>query len=310
MNITLGPTQFVLLLHSIPELGEKSLTQLFTTIAQQRISPSSWLSLNAVDWQRMYGLKHSVTDYISQNRALLLTSSEEALRDLQKHPVEVLTLNSSAYPSRIEQYDDAPPPILYALGNRTLLHPAPMRFTFTIAVSNDPPPEVLEAQDRIASDLIELGGVPVTGHDRLPYQRLALTAQRRNRPVLYVLDRGLREALSAGFDRPLFAAARIREGDFQSERDCVVSPFRLDDHAIGANNRRRDSLVFAFSDVIVALYIRPGGNMAKELLRALKRTRPVYLIADHMKPDSTFITAGGKFISWNSSVAESIADNL
>ena len=41
------------------------------------------------------------------------------------------------------------------------------------------------------------------------YKRLALTAQRQNRSVCYVFDRGLREALGPQFDRPPFSAARI-----------------------------------------------------------------------------------------------------
>jgi hypothetical protein len=153
-----------------------------------------------------------------------------------------------------------------------------MRFTFTIAVSNDAPPETLARQDELADALIELGGVPVTGHDRLPYQRLALAAQRRNRPTLYVFDRGLREALGPAFDRPPFAAARIRDAVFSTERDLALSPFRLDDHGLGSNNRRRDRLVFAMADVVLALSVRPGGNMAKECVRSQSQGKPVYVV--------------------------------
>ena len=122
------------------------------------------------------------------------------------------------------------------------------RFTFSIAVSNGASAESLARLDQLATELSAAGGVPVTGHDRTPYKRMALAAQRLNRPTIYVLDRGLREALGPEFDRPPFAAARIRDAFFDRERDLALSPFRLDDHSLGANNRRRDALIFALSD--------------------------------------------------------------
>jgi predicted Rossmann fold nucleotide-binding protein DprA/Smf involved in DNA uptake len=304
----LSATQFLLLLHSVPELGEKTLTRLLSQQAQQRLVPSGCLALTSAEWRRSFGLKSEVADYLVAHREALLAKSAEILRTLRSHPLEVLAITGAAYPKRLEQYDDSPPPILYALGKFALLEPAPMRFTFTTAVSNDPSPDALDRQDEIANELIELGGVPVAGHDRLPYQRLALAAQRRNRPVTYVLDRGLREALGPDFDRPPFAAARIRDAVFETERDLALSPFRLDDHGLGANNRRRDRLIFALSDVILAVSVRPGGNMAKECLRAHAQGKIVYTIpgAGH----EALLSAGCPALPVGKDWAEQVTDRL
>jgi predicted Rossmann fold nucleotide-binding protein DprA/Smf involved in DNA uptake len=277
----LSPLQFSLLLHSVPQIGEKSLARLLRLNAQNRLTPETCLSLSAGEWRNRYDLDARAADYLSEHREELRTQSAELARVLRAHRLQLLTLESAAYPARLERCDDAPPPILYALGNLALLGEkntgAERRFTFTIAVSNGTSPATLNRQDAIASELIEAGGVPVTGHDRAPYKRLALSAQRRNRPILYVLDRGLREALGPEFDRPPFAAARIREAVFAPERDLALSPFRLDDHGLGANNRRRDRLVFALADVIIALDVRAGGGMAGECRRALEQGRPVFV---------------------------------
>jgi predicted Rossmann fold nucleotide-binding protein DprA/Smf involved in DNA uptake len=292
----LSPLQFILLLHSVPQIGEKSLARLLRLNAQNRLTPETFLSLSVEEWRSRYDLDARAAVYLSEHQAALRAQSAELARVLRAHRLQLLTLESAAYPARLERFDDAPPPVLYALGNLALLKEknaaAETRFTFTIAVSNGMSPATLNLQDAIASELIEAGGVPVTGHDRAPYKRLALSAQRRNRPILYLLDRGLREALGPEFDRPPFAAARIREAVFAPERDLALSPFRLDDHGLGANNRRRDRLVFALSDLVIALDVRTGGGMAGACRRALEQGRPVF-VADGGRDGNEALRAAG-----------------
>jgi hypothetical protein len=303
-------TQFILLLHSVPDIGEKTLTRLLTIISQQRLTPAACLAFSASEWRRKFGLKSNIADTIVSQREKLLEESEANLRRLREHPIEILTVIGAAYPKRLERYDEAPPPILYALGNAALLEPAPMRFTFTIAVSNEATPETLTRQDELADALIELGGVPVTGHDRIPYQRLALAAQRRNRPTFYVFDRGLREALGPSFDLPPFAAARIRDAVFSTDRDLALSSFRLDDHGLGANNRRRDSLVFAMSDVVLALSVRPGGNMAKECLHSRMQGKSVFVCSGPGSSAESLSAMGCDALPSGGDWAESILNSL
>src|SRR5689334_20553407 len=250
----MSPTEFLLLLHSVPHIGEKSLARLLRLVAQQRLAPDTFLAMTATQWQEECELHPEAAAALDLQRAELIARSSELGRSLRTHRIQLLSVESATYPARLVRNEDAPPPLIYALGNPDLLEMSyrAERFTFTIAVSNGAGAETLDRLDRLASELSAAGGVPVTGHDRAPYKRLALASQRRNAPTVYVLDRGLREALGPDFDRPAFAAARIRDAAFVTDRDLALSPFRLDDHSIGANNRRRDSLVFALSDVIIA----------------------------------------------------------
>ncbi len=275
----IGMAQFVLYLHSVPQLGEKSLTRLFAVLAQQRLAPAQCLAFTASEWKTRFDLKASVANYLTENKTPLLAKSAELLKAFRTHPLHLITQSSAAYPVKLERYDDTPPPILYALGNAALLElphtSSGSRFTFTVAVSNDAVSSSLDRADEIANALIIAGGVPVTGHDRLPYQRLALCAQRLDKSILYVLDRGLREALGPEYDRPPFAAARIRDAVFEPRRDVAISPFRLDDHSLGANNKRRDRLIFALSDVVIVADIRAGGGMMSECMRASEQGKIV-----------------------------------
>jgi hypothetical protein len=59
------------------------------------------------------------------------------------------------------------------------------------------------------------------------------------------------------------------------EHTLVLSPFRLLDHAVARNGRRRDEIIGALADVIVAVHARPGGEIERVCLQALDRGQSV-----------------------------------
>lgn len=350
----LGFTRFALLLHSLPNVGEKTLTRLLHHITSRRLAPETCLQWSMEEWQTRCELDARAATTLCEQQDALLAQAEELARVTRQHNIHVLTPHSLSYPARLERFDDSPPPIVYALGNLSLLpsarslepsapaasttatHPpasptrkpaakspplyqpkadnnasnasaedrektpaatplqtaAPAPFTFSIAVSNGADNGTLKRLEEIATILIGRGCVPVTGHDRTPYKRLALVAQRQNRPTIYVLDRGLRDAHGPAFDRPLFAAARIRETVFDVTRDLALSPFRIDDHALGANLRRRDRMLYALADLIIALDVRAGGGMAAECLRAREQGRMVWVASGGRDGNAALREAG------------------
>lgn len=290
------PTEFLLLLHSVPHLGEKALARLLRLTAQQRLAPAALLAMTSAQLQAECELHPDAAEALTTQRDALIARSAELARTLRTFEVDLLSAESATYPARLIRNEEVPPPLLYALGKLALLdwsYTAEL-FTFTIAASNGADAATLDRLDRLASELSSAGGIPVTGHDRAPYQRLALAAQRRNNPTIYVLDRGLREALGPQFDRPPFAAARIRDHAFDKARDLALSPFRLDDHSLGANNRRRDSIVFALSDIIIALDVRAGGAMADTCIRAASQKRPVFVAEGGREGNAALLAAGCK----------------
>jgi predicted Rossmann fold nucleotide-binding protein DprA/Smf involved in DNA uptake len=56
-----------------------------------------------------------------------------------------------------------------------------------------------------------------------------------------------------------------------AEQTLVLSPFRLLDHASPRNGQRRDELIAALADVVVAVHARPGGEIERVCLEALDR---------------------------------------
>ena len=60
-----------------------------------------------------------------------------------------------------------------------------------------------------------------------------------------------------------------------SQRTLVASSFRLMDHAAAHNGKRRDELIAALADVIIAVHARPGGVIEHVCLQALDRGQVV-----------------------------------
>jgi hypothetical protein len=104
--------------------------------------------------------------------------------------------------------------------------------------------------------------------------------RRNGGRVCYVLDRGIVEAFGGDLSRALFPAARIWGPAYDPECDLYIAPFAPNAHGIAANNRRRDSLIFALADVIVAGELRPGGRMEAECQAAKRRGMPVLAIGE------------------------------
>src|SRR5437773_9540788 len=109
----ISPTQFVLLLHSVPHLGEKGLTRLLRLNAQNRLGPQDCLTLTAEEWEQRYELHAQSARYLTEHREALLAKSAEMARALRAYGLSILTVESATYPRNLDRYDDAPPPIPY-----------------------------------------------------------------------------------------------------------------------------------------------------------------------------------------------------
>lgn len=288
--------KLALLLHHVPYIGAKQLEHALSRLLVEQVTLGEFLNFSSVELKERFGLASRAIAYLMGKKEPLMEKAEALVRVVRFYNLHCVTRTQLTYPSRLETYDPSPPPILYGLGRYQLLDDSTEGFTFTILVSNGATEETYTNLEKIASELIACKGIPVTGHDRLPYQRLALTAQRSIHPVIYVLDRGLREAMGERFEQALFPAARIHAIDFCGDRDLVLSPFRLDDHCLGQNNRRRDQLIIALSDIIVALDIRENGILHQECLRAIQRGQHVFITETGREGNRRLHEAGAELI--------------
>lgn len=213
-----------------------------------------------------------------------MSASSEIYASASRLGIRVLTLLDPDYPCALREWEQFPPPIVYAYGNLSLLRER----KFAAIASNGISQGGMDVLRDISGVLADNGLAVVTSHNTCPYQIAGLAAKSRNAPVLLVLDRGILSAFPRGLAWEPIAQARIWNLQFDPERDLVVSPFRLYDPWVGANGRRRDRMVFGLADVVVAVEIRAGGVMESECLRAYRQGREVYV----HKPDSGDMPGG------------------
>ena len=256
-----------------PGIGWKTLAAVLRRNAVTRRTPEEFLQLPPSALAEEYGIRRPAAGVLQGRIRAGAEPAMELTRWLSKNGVGVVTLLDATYPRELAERLDEPPPALFLYGSPSLLGVS----RFAVANSNGAPEEALSAADAAVETAIESGLVLVTGHNRAAYQRPALAARRNGGRVIYVLDRGLRHGFGGDLSRALFPAARIWGPSFDPACDLAISPFPLRAQGIAANNRRRDSVVFALADRLLAGYVRPGGQMEAECRAALGRGQRVLL---------------------------------
>jgi len=179
---------------------------------------------------------------------------------LERGGVSLLTSLDAAYPPALLKWMEDPPAVLYLSGDAALLR----RPLIAVANSNHTPAAATALVETALSRALELGFVPVTGHNRAEYQHAALVARRRGYPACYVLDRGVLAVLGNGPTEPPFSAARIWP-HVEGCDDLILSPFAPDTPGVPGSNKLRDRIILALATCIVVSYVRQAGNMAAML---------------------------------------------
>jgi DNA processing protein len=250
-----------------PYLGEKTLARLMEgdeTLLQECFSAAE------EDLRERYRFHSTAARYFSRHRSKLQEDARLLLASLHRAGADAVALKDPRYPERLRKLPDAPP-ILYSSGDAELIGESSVCFLASSRTTDASLIRLRALSDRIAQE-----GYPiVTGHNRNTYQAAALSAVQFASPVIYVLDCGL-YAAGDGEDQP-FPAARI--GPDPDQRKLFLSPFRPKDPWIGHNNQRRDRLISALAQILVAVDVRPGGVMERECRAALERGQRVIALA-------------------------------
>jgi predicted Rossmann fold nucleotide-binding protein DprA/Smf involved in DNA uptake len=182
----------------------------------------------------------------------------------------VLSLEDADYPERLRRRLQPPATVLFGFGNPALLGQP------TLAVLNS---RTL-SEHAVTASLLTVQAAAAQGYTlvgggmKATYRITAVAGRAAAAPRIIVLDRGIFAAFGACLDRDPFGFGPGR-GPLDVERNLVLSPFRLMDHAAAHNGKRRDATVASLADVIVAAHARPGGEIEHVCLGALDRGQAV-----------------------------------
>lgn len=295
-------TELILLLQSVPGVGERTVEAVLRRNAILRRSPDEFLHLSSERIHTEVKMRRESAETLLRELPDRRERACEEARFLRRNGVTVINILEAAYPTRLMERLEEPPPVLFCYGNSALLS-CPL---YAVVNSNDATEGALACADAAAALALECGWSPVTGHNRHAYQRTALVARRTGGKVCYVLDRGLLSAFGADLSRQLFPAAAIWSPCYDPDSDLTISPFGLRDPEIGENNRRRDALIIGLAEVILVGQARPRGQMESVCRSALMRGQRVLLVGPPCEMDERLISLGAQTVREESHLAETL----
>jgi predicted Rossmann fold nucleotide-binding protein DprA/Smf involved in DNA uptake len=255
-----------IMLSELPHVGERTAARVLELNRQRRHGMATFFRLPEAVLREDYRL-HADTcrrlvagrgDHESRCRWLAdrFTGAGGAVR-LRDEPT---------YPERLRERLDPAPAVVFLVGAPEILT------TPTVAVlsSRDIDEHSVTASLTVVRAAAAHGFVLVSGGMKANHRIVAVAGRALALPRVIVLDRGVFSTFGASFDRDPFGLGPGRAA-LHTGRTLVLSPFRLLDPAAPRNGRRRDEMIAALADVVVAVHARVGGEIERVCFTALDR---------------------------------------
>ena len=260
------------MLAELPQVGERTARMILERSEQRGHGLATFFRLPAPVLERDYPLPEKARRCLEVHAEAHRRRCEWLAGQLTAHGGWACTLLDRDYPSRLRRWAVPPPPVLFAAGEAR----CPNAPTLALLHSRTPTDRTLPAISLVVQRAAEEGFAFVTSTGKVAYRLVGMTSRALGAPRIVVLDRGLFSALGPELARdPCSYDGLSRQRALAPGAQTVCSSFRLLDHAVPRNGARRDALVAAFADVILALHARPGGEIERVCLRALDHGQTV-----------------------------------
>ncbi len=259
----------------LPRVGERRFSRLQDEARRRRLRLRELLDWPAGRLRDELGLPRPAIERLCTARAHHEARCAALARRLAEAGVRIERFGSSGYPSGWARHGEPPPPLAFAHGNAALLH-LPIVSLLSSRVVGE---TTVTASAVVARAAANAGCALAVGGMKTTHRIAAATVRALGAARLIVLDRGLLAAFGGALDRDPFGLGGGRV-PFDGRRTLVLSPFRPDDHAVPPSGRRRDALLAALGNVVVALSARPAGETERVCLRALARGQRVWCWGD------------------------------
>ena len=254
-------------------LGDDGVARVWRLLRDKPSKIEEFLQAKAQVLESEFGLNASAADYLSKHRSEVHANAAELLRRASELDIQILAPGDLNYPVNVSAWYDDEPPLLYARGNLGLFKTR----TFAILNSAEPASVSLTNTVGLASRLAEAGCTLVTGTENPPYNVVGLAGKRAEGNLIVVFSQGLLSALSQRPDREPIPLARQEDESFDPQRSLLVSPFRLEGRWQKGNGQRRDKLVAALAETLVAVEIKTRGGMDALCREALQRSTRIFV---------------------------------
>ncbi len=258
------------MLSELPHVGDKAAARILAVNERRHHSFATFFRLPEAVLRADYELHPATIARMCGERSEHERRCQWLLDRLAGAGGEAWLPDAAAYPDRVRRRLAPPPAVLYGFGA-----PDPLRGP-TLAVLNS---RTL-GEHAVSASLATVHAAAaqeftlVSGGMKTSHRIAAVAGRAAAAPRVIVLDRGIFSTFGAHLDSDPFGFGPGRMA-LDAERTFVLSPFRLMDHAVPRNGRRRDELVAALADVIVAVHARAGGEIERVCLQALDRGQSV-----------------------------------
>jgi predicted Rossmann fold nucleotide-binding protein DprA/Smf involved in DNA uptake len=271
-------------LSELPRIGERRLSRVQEVARDRDIPLAHIVALAPSALARDYGLPAPALVRLQREGFWHAAHCKALVSRLSACGARVSQRGDACYPKRWADRGDPPPPLAYMYGAPQLLDVPSVALLASRGVSE----QIVAATVHIAQRAAREDFALVVGGMKSTHRIAAVTARAAGAPRVVVLDRGLFAAFGGQpeFDPFGFGPGRSR---FDPRSTLVLSMFRPHNHATPRSGRRRDELIAALGDLVVALSARPGGEVERICLRALDRGQSVLI----WQGDSTALLAAG-----------------
>ncbi len=261
---------YAVMLSELPHVGDKGAARILALNRDRAHGLGTFFRLPEAVLRDDYKLHPAAVTRLSAQRTDHESRCQWLLDQLAAAGGRVSLCGDATYPSRVRQRLAPPPVVLYSFGTPALLA-NPL-----LAVLNSR--TITEHSVAASLAVVQAGAAQgftlVTGGMKTGYRIAAVAGRAAAASRVVVLDRGILATFGARMNRDPFGFGPGRSA-LDGERTLVLSPFRLMDHAVARNGRRRDELVAALADVVVAVHARAGGVIERVCLEALDRGQSV-----------------------------------
>ncbi|HVC97319.1 MAG TPA: N-6 DNA methylase [Pirellulales bacterium] len=263
----------LLALTRVKGLGDEGLARLLQLLRNDGCEPRDLFQYPASRLREHFHLRAESAELLHKHISRFRGEAAEVFERARTLGIVLIVPGGPGYPSRLETFYGGAPPLLYALGNRDLLDVP------SVAVVNSAQPthDALGYTFALASRLAEAGQTLLTSPENPSYNLVGLGGKLAGAQVVVVLHHGLLDALTRhGTREPLPLARQVGE-EIDFARTLMVSPFRLDGRWQKGNGPRRDALLVALAETLVAVEVRGAGTVQSLCQKAQEQARRVFV---------------------------------
>ncbi len=262
----------LLALRELPGVGDRTIERLLDLTRRREESLRTVLQALPGRLSDTYRLPPAAIARLRDGRDQHFARCRWIRDELGRAGGRIMLRGKAPFPGNLERYMPAPPLMLFALGQESLLR------TPSIAVvsSRGIVDHTLQAIVAVSRAADAAGLAIVMGGMKSTHRLAAMTARAIGAKRIIVLDRGLFSAFAYDYHRDPFGC-----GDkplaFDRTTTLALSPSRPEDHAAPNSGRRRDQIIAALGDLVFATSARPGGEIERICLTAIAQGKPVLL---------------------------------